>query len=179
MATFSSILAWEFPWTEEPGRLQSMGCKDPDTTQQLNNNKYNTHTHTPHFQFFSNIKAEKLQLRLNDEKILNDQGYEECRKNSESASCCDLKPAPERSKYRHITKEEKAVVCWWNRLKAGLTVLAPSSSSLPKQSPTRASREFCSPERPCLTAKDAQSDSQIFSAASSFPPKSYRKHGAQ
>ena len=22
---FSSILAWEIPWTEEPGRLQSMG----------------------------------------------------------------------------------------------------------------------------------------------------------
>ena len=24
MATNSSILAWEIPWTEEPGRLQSM-----------------------------------------------------------------------------------------------------------------------------------------------------------
>ena len=24
MATLSSILAWEIPWTEEPGRLQSM-----------------------------------------------------------------------------------------------------------------------------------------------------------
>ena len=24
-ATPSSILAWEIPWTEEPGRLQSMG----------------------------------------------------------------------------------------------------------------------------------------------------------
>ena len=24
MATCSSIPAWEFPWTEEPGRLQSM-----------------------------------------------------------------------------------------------------------------------------------------------------------
>ena len=24
MATPSSILAWEIPWTEEPGRLQSM-----------------------------------------------------------------------------------------------------------------------------------------------------------
>ena len=26
MATHSSILAWEVPWTEEPGRLRSMGC---------------------------------------------------------------------------------------------------------------------------------------------------------
>ena len=25
MATHSSILAWEIPWSEEPGRLQSMG----------------------------------------------------------------------------------------------------------------------------------------------------------
>ena len=25
MATHSSILAWRKPWTEEPGRLQSMG----------------------------------------------------------------------------------------------------------------------------------------------------------
>ena len=24
MATHSSTLAWKFPWTEEPGRLQSM-----------------------------------------------------------------------------------------------------------------------------------------------------------
>ena len=27
MATPSSILAWEIPWTEEPGRLQSMGSQ--------------------------------------------------------------------------------------------------------------------------------------------------------
>ena len=27
MATHSSILAWKIPWTEEPGRLQSMGSQ--------------------------------------------------------------------------------------------------------------------------------------------------------
>ena len=27
MATHSSILAWEIPWTQEPGRLQSMWLK--------------------------------------------------------------------------------------------------------------------------------------------------------
>ena len=27
MATHSSILAWKTPWTEEPGRLQSMGSQ--------------------------------------------------------------------------------------------------------------------------------------------------------
>ena len=27
IATHSSTLAWEIPWTEEPGRLQSMGSQ--------------------------------------------------------------------------------------------------------------------------------------------------------
>ena len=27
MATHSSILAWEIPWTEKPGGLQSMGSQ--------------------------------------------------------------------------------------------------------------------------------------------------------
>ena len=27
MATHSSILAWRIPWTEEPGRLESMGSQ--------------------------------------------------------------------------------------------------------------------------------------------------------
>ena len=33
MTTHSSILAWEIPWTEEPGGLQSMGVtKESDMT---------------------------------------------------------------------------------------------------------------------------------------------------
>ena len=32
MATHSSILAWGVSGTEDPGRLQSMGCKESDTT---------------------------------------------------------------------------------------------------------------------------------------------------
>ena len=35
MATHPSILAWKIPWTEEPDRLQSMGCKELDTTERL------------------------------------------------------------------------------------------------------------------------------------------------
>ena len=31
MATHFSILAWEIPWTEEPGRLQSMGITKSQT----------------------------------------------------------------------------------------------------------------------------------------------------
>ena len=35
MATNTSILAWRIPWTEEPGGLQSMCCKESDMTEQL------------------------------------------------------------------------------------------------------------------------------------------------
>ena len=35
LATHSSILAWRIPWTEKPGRLQSMGSQESDTTEQL------------------------------------------------------------------------------------------------------------------------------------------------
>ena len=38
-ATHSSILAWEIPWTEELGRLQSLRLQESDTTEQLNHNK--------------------------------------------------------------------------------------------------------------------------------------------
>ena len=31
MATHSSILAWEIPWTKEPGSLQSLGSQESDT----------------------------------------------------------------------------------------------------------------------------------------------------
>ena len=32
MASYSSILAWENPWTEEPGGLQAMGLQKSQTT---------------------------------------------------------------------------------------------------------------------------------------------------
>ena len=38
MATHSSILAWKIPWTEEPGRLQSLG------SQRIEHDRACTHT---------------------------------------------------------------------------------------------------------------------------------------
>ena len=35
MAPHSSTLAWKIPWTEEPGRLQSMGSLRSGTTERL------------------------------------------------------------------------------------------------------------------------------------------------
>ena len=35
MTTHSSILAWKIPWTEEPGRLLSMGSQELELNYQL------------------------------------------------------------------------------------------------------------------------------------------------
>ena len=35
MAPHSSTLAWKIPWAEKPGRLQSMGSLESDTTEWL------------------------------------------------------------------------------------------------------------------------------------------------
>ena len=40
MATQSSVLAWEIPWTEQNGRLQSMGSYSLGTTEQLSTPGY-------------------------------------------------------------------------------------------------------------------------------------------
>ena len=44
MATYSSILAWKIPWTEDPGGLQSMELRASDATERLNTHT-NTHIH--------------------------------------------------------------------------------------------------------------------------------------
>ena len=36
MATHSSIVAWEIAWTEEPGRLQSMGSQRDRHNRAIN-----------------------------------------------------------------------------------------------------------------------------------------------
>ena len=43
MTTYSSILAWRIPWTEEPGRLQSIGSQSRTRLKQLG-----THIHAWH-----------------------------------------------------------------------------------------------------------------------------------
>ena len=45
MATHSRILAWEIPWTEDPGGLQSMRLQKSWTQQLTNNNPQDG----PHF----------------------------------------------------------------------------------------------------------------------------------
>ena len=52
MATHSNILAWRISWTEQPGRLQSTGRKELDTTERL------------HFHFLSLLLGRKVMTNL-------------------------------------------------------------------------------------------------------------------
>ena len=42
MVTHTNILAWEMPWTEEPGS-ESIGSQELDTTEQLNHHPHPHH----------------------------------------------------------------------------------------------------------------------------------------
>ena len=46
MATYSSILAWKIPWTEEPGGLQGVACGATAGLQRVRHDCVCTHTHT-------------------------------------------------------------------------------------------------------------------------------------
>jgi len=62
MATHSSILAWEIPWTEEPGGLQSMG------SQRVRHALVTEHAHTSFLFRFDNLLYEFLSFIINWEK---------------------------------------------------------------------------------------------------------------
>ena len=51
MATHLSILDWRIPWTEEPGGLHSMDCKESGMTEQLNH----------HYHWYTCSKANNFQ----------------------------------------------------------------------------------------------------------------------
>ena len=60
MVTYSSILAWKIPWTEEPGVLQSMGLERVGHDQETN-----THTHThPLTSGLRNLKNTGVKMHL-------------------------------------------------------------------------------------------------------------------
>ena len=63
-ANHSSILAWRTPWTEEPGRLQSIRSKELDTTEAAKH----AHMH----QRIYNSKFTNYRL---EEKSQNDNSY--------------------------------------------------------------------------------------------------------
>ena len=58
MATHSSILAWRIPWTEEPGRLQSMGF------QRVGHNRVTNTFTSLHFIYLSVQFSRSSHVRL-------------------------------------------------------------------------------------------------------------------
>ena len=65
MATHSSIFAWRIPWTEEPGRLQSMGSQESDRTE------LSTHTHRSYW-----LNGTLISPRRNLELVQNQMLFE-------------------------------------------------------------------------------------------------------
>ena len=53
MATYSSILAWKIPWTEEPGRLQSRGLQRFRHNWETEHTYIINYSHTLFIQFSS------------------------------------------------------------------------------------------------------------------------------
>ena len=42
MTSYSSIIAWRIPWTEEPGRIQSMGSQSQSGLKRLSTHALNS-----------------------------------------------------------------------------------------------------------------------------------------
>ena len=59
IATHSSTLAWRIPWTEEPGRLQSMGSQRVSQTRLK---QLSMHTHLS----INRIKGPSISPRMED-----------------------------------------------------------------------------------------------------------------
>ena len=64
MATCSSILAWEIPWTEEPGGPQSMGF------HRVGHDSTHMPTHTAMLQTESALQMTLLLLNNNAKEIM-------------------------------------------------------------------------------------------------------------
>ena len=66
MSTHSSILAWEIPWTEEPGRLQSKGLQTVgnDYTIERTHREYSTLKRK--YNFERNLREEQCEKRSSE-----------------------------------------------------------------------------------------------------------------
>ena len=90
MATHSSVLAWRILWTEGPGGLWSMGCKESDTTEQL------THTQThPGFSssdgfifFFFILLFSSGKKKVKIVNVISESEFSECWSCSKDSKMC-------------------------------------------------------------------------------------------
>ena len=67
MATQSNILAWGILWTEEPGRLQSMGSQRVGLVSA----RAHTHTHTHNYYLYKIHLLPILQVGVMEREDIN------------------------------------------------------------------------------------------------------------
>ena len=120
MATHSSILAWEIPWTKEPGELQSMGSQrvrhdwatkpPPPSIQKKINHEYSLEglTLKPKLQYFCHLlpTADSLEknLILGETEGKRRKGWQRKRWLDSIINLMDMSL----SKFREIEKDRKA-----------------------------------------------------------------------
>ena len=72
MAIHSGIFAWNIPWTEKPGGLQSIGSQQVPHDWAYTHTHTHTHTHTQaqsiNFGVFFNQNHHKNEVRVNFKK---------------------------------------------------------------------------------------------------------------
>ena len=72
MVTHSNILVWEIPWTEEPGRLQSMGSQKSQTRLSKHDvQQTGTHTHTHTHTYTHTIKEHMYACFTRDRALMS------------------------------------------------------------------------------------------------------------
>ena len=71
MAAHSSVLAWEIPWTEEPGGLQSMGSPRVGLTERLHFH-FHHYLHYLHHSLAPENNREGTQLHPSTENWIKD-----------------------------------------------------------------------------------------------------------
>ena len=76
MATHSSILAWRIPWTEEPGRIQSMGSQESDMSEQLNHHHFSRFLKNLVNQSYLDTPADSWESQRKKDLIFENKGRE-------------------------------------------------------------------------------------------------------
>ena len=64
MVTLSRILAWRMPWTEEPGRLQSMRSQESDMAVQLSTHKEEKDLHSKSYKTLTKDNEDDTKMEI-------------------------------------------------------------------------------------------------------------------
>ena len=70
MATHSSILTLEIPWTEEPGGIESRGLQGVEHNRATKHNSIHTHTHTHTHSFLNTVYWKDYSISIEFSKMI-------------------------------------------------------------------------------------------------------------